>query len=138
MVGLAVLGVWLVKSYLLSYPASARIVPDPSAVIGTFVTLYGLLIGGFGVLAGFLVAKNVKGKPRPWEALKSSALTLLAAAAIADLILVLYAANDLFTAATHGMSYPALHDNVIDFQIYFSLNLLVGGFSIVVSSLLPD
>jgi hypothetical protein len=33
-------------------------VSDPSIVIGTFITLYGLFIGAFGVLVGFIVKKK--------------------------------------------------------------------------------
>ena len=132
MVGLVALVLWLVKT---SYPRSSKIIPDPSPVIGAFVTLYGLLIGAFGVVAGFLVTKKVQ-KPSRWAFLKSFALTLLAAATILDLVLVLNAANDLFTAAAQGLSYPALHDTAHDFQIYFSLNLLAGGVSVVIAALL--
>ncbi len=132
LVGLTALVVWLVKP---SYPRSSTLIKDPSAVIGTFVTVYGLLIGAFGVLAGFLVSKKVQ-KPSRWAALKSFALTLLAAATIADLVLVLNAANDLFTAAAHGLTYAALHDTATDFQIYFGLNILAGGVSLVIAALL--
>jgi hypothetical protein len=132
---LVVLTAALVRLLKTSYPRSSKLVNDPSALIGTFVTLYGLLIGAFGVLAGFLVSKKVR-KPSIWAALKSFALTLLAAATVADLVLVLNAANDLYTATTHGLSYPTLHDTDTDFQIYFSLNLLAGGASVVIAALL--
>jgi len=108
---------------------------DPSSVIGTFVTLYGLLIGAFGVLAGFLVTKKVQ-KPSREAVLKSFALTLLAAATVMDFVLVLNAANDLFTAAAHGLNYAALHDIATDFRIYFTLNLLAGGVSLAIAALL--
>ena len=132
LVGVTALAVWLLKP---GYPRSSKVIHDPSAVIGTFVTVYGLLVGAFGVLAGFLVAKKVP-KPSRWATLKSFALTLLAAATIADLILVLNAANDLFTAAAYGLTYPALHDTATDFKIYFSLSLFAGGVSLVIAALL--
>ena len=132
LVGLTALVVWLVKT---SYPRSSIIIMDPSSVIGTFVTLYGLLIGAFGVLAGFLVTKKVQ-KPSREAVLKSFALTLLAAATVMDFVLVLNAANDLFTAAAHGLNYAALHDIATDFRIYFTLNLLAGGVSLAIAALL--
>lgn len=130
--GLIGLAVW---SWKPRYPASVRIIPDPSALIGTFVTLYGLFIGAFGVLVGFLATKSTE--KRPLEAFRYSAITFLAVATILDLFRVWDASNDLFRAATHGLSYSALHDDVIDFQIYFGLNLAVGVFGLVALSLLP-
>ena len=119
----------------IKYPLHPKTVPDPSAVIGTFVTVYGLFIGVFGVLAGFLVTKRAEG----WRlGVKAFALTLLFAATVADLVLVLLASNDLFKGAKHQFSYPALNDDVLDFQIYFGLNLLAGVISILALALLPD
>ena len=135
LVGATAAGVWFGKPHI-RYPLHPKIVPDPSAVIGTFVTIYGLFIGAFGVLAGFLVTKS---SMKNWRlALKACALTLLFATTVADLVLVLYASNDLFKGAKHQFSYPALNDDVLDFQIYFVLNLLVGVVSIAAISLLPD
>jgi uncharacterized membrane protein YedE/YeeE len=130
--GLIGLAVW---SWKPRYPASARIVPDPSALIGTFVTLYGLFIGAFGALVGFLATKSTE--KRMLEAFRYSAITFLAVATIVDFARVWDASNDLFRAATHGLSYSGLHDDVVDFQIYFGLNLAVGVFGLVVLSLLP-
>jgi hypothetical protein len=128
------LAVWFWKPH---YPASSRIRSDPSALIGTFVTLYGLFIGGFGLLVGFLTTKKHTQR-RFLETARYSAVTFLAVATFVDLVRVWDASNDLFKAVTHGLGYPALHDDVIDFQIYFGLNLAVGVFSLVVISLLPD
>ena len=120
-----------------AYPAHPRIVPDPSVVIGTFVTLYGLFIGGFGVLITFVAKKSNK-KKRLLEALKAAAIVLLAAAALFDVWRVWDASNDLYKAATHGFSYPALRDDVKDFRIYLILNLIVVIFGIFVAALLPS
>jgi hypothetical protein len=110
-------------------------VSDPSVVIGTFITLYGLFIGAFGVLIGFVVKKSRGTDFR--EVLRVAAIALLAGAALVDLLRVLDSTNDLFTAATYGLSYRALADTVRDFKIYFFVNMLVVTFSIVVACLLP-
>jgi hypothetical protein len=109
-------------------------VSDPSVVIGTFITLYGLFIGAFGVLVGFVVKKRGTDL---LEVLRVAAIALLAGAALMDLLRVLDSTNDLYTAATSGLSYRALADTVRDFKIYFFVNMLVATFSIVVACVLP-
>src|SRR5262249_52293276 len=112
-------------------------VSDPSVVVGTFVTLYGLFIGGFGVLITF-IAKKSNPDGRLLDALKAAAVVLLAAAALFDVWRVWDASNDLYKAATHAFSYPALRDDVKDFRIYLILNLIVVIFGIFVATLLPS
>lgn len=89
--------------------ASANQVSDPSIVIGTFITLYGLFIGAFGVLVGFVVKK--KRGADVLEVLRVAAIAFLAGASILDLLRVLDSTNDLFMAATSGLSYRALADS---------------------------
>lgn len=135
---LAGLLVWLFKARL-AHPAVIHPVPrqrtsDPSVVIGTFITLYGLFLGGFGALTGFVVKEGNKkgGRFVFWRA---AAITLLALAAVTDLLRVRDATGDLSTAATYGLSHGALKDDISDFQIYFFLNIAVIIFGIVVACL---
>jgi hypothetical protein len=118
-----------------SSSAPANKVSDPSVVIGTFTTLYGLFIAAFGVLVGFLAKKGRHTGCR--EVLRVAAIALLAGATILDLFRVVDATNDLLTAATSGMSYRDLAGTVFSFKIYFSVNMLVVAFSIAVACLLP-
>lgn len=132
---LAALLVWLLKPRL-ALPASTRTqkTSDPSVVIGTFITLYGLFLGGFAALAGFVVKEGNKkgGRFVFWRA---AAITFLAVAAVTDLLRVRDATSDLSTASTYGLTYRALKDDIIDFQIYFFLNIAVIIFGIVVAGL---
>jgi hypothetical protein len=93
-------------------------------VITTFITLYGLFIGGFGVLTGFVAKKDVNEREymRAW---KAAAITFLILGAAMDLWRVLDSTGDLFTAATSGLKYPYLKDDITDFRIYFSINVFV-------------
>jgi len=105
---------------------------DPSVVIGTFITLYTVFIGGFGVLAGFLVKR---GQAEGWlEVLRVMAIALLVAATGLDLWRVLNSTGDLFTTATSGLSYRTLNDTVYDFKVYFVINVSVVAVSIGVAS----
>src|SRR5262249_49996095 len=119
-----------------TYPATAASVPGASIVIGTFITLYGLFLGGFGVLASFVGKKGVM-KARSLEILRVAAIGVLVAGAFVDLWRVIDSTNDLFTAATSGLNYSHLHDDVIDFQIYFGINVVVVAFSIWAACWLP-
>jgi hypothetical protein len=116
--------------------ASTHEAPAASVVIGTFITLYGLFIGGFGGLAGF-VAKRGAAKGC-LEIRRVMAVTFLIAGTLLDLLRVLDSAGDLFTAATSGLSYRALNDIVHDFQIYFAINVFVAAFSIWVACQLAE
>jgi hypothetical protein len=136
-VGFAVVSAIVVVVLKVEWTSSAPTnkVSDPSVVIGTFITLYGLFIGAFGVLVGF-VANKGHGTDL-MEVLRVAAIALLAGGALMDLLRVLDSTNDLFTAATSGLSYRALADTVRDFRIYFFVNMLVATFGIAVASLLP-
>jgi len=135
-IALAALLVWLFKPSpahpASTYPASTT--SDPSVVIGTFITLYGLFLAGFGALASFVVKEGNKKKGR-FVALRAAAITFLVAATLTDLLRVRDATSDLSTAATYGLSHQALNDDIIDFQIYFFLNIAVIIFGIVVACL---
>jgi len=67
--------------------------------------------------------------------LRAAAITFLVAATLTDLLRVRDATSDLSTAATYGLSHQALNDDIIDFQIYFFLNIAVIIFGIVVACL---
>ena len=140
LLAIVIAGVTAIVVVLLKYnwtsSAPTNQVSDPSIVIGTFITLYGLFIGAFGVLVGFVVKK--KRGTDFLEVLRVAAIALLAGASILDLLRVLDSTNDLFTAATSGLSYRALADTVRDFKIYFFVNMAVAAFSIVVACLLPS
>ena len=101
-VSIAVAGLALAWKFLWTNPAPPGRVADPSIVISTFITLYGLFLAGFGVLAGFVIAKE---KAR--EVLKTIAIIFLIEAAIMDLWRVSDSTNDLYQAATSGLSRRA-------------------------------
>ncbi len=134
---LAVLATIAIVEWKFSWtnPAPLNKVSDPSVVIGTFITLYGLFIGAFGVLVGF-VARKSQCTDR-LQALRVAAIALLAGAALMDLFRVLDSTNDLFIAATAGLSYRALADTVHDYKIYFFVNVLIAMFSTAVACMLP-
>ena len=88
--------------------------PDPSVVIGTFITLYGLFIGGFGVLVAFIAKRGRKKESLEiLEILKVMAIALLVEATGLDLWRILNSTGDLFTAATSELSYHVLNDTVL-------------------------
>jgi len=130
--------VWLFKPRLAHppsiHPPPTQKTPDASVVIGTFITLYGLFIGGFAALAGFVAKEGIKKKGR-FVAWRAAAITFLAAATLTDLFRMLDATGDLSIAATDGLTYQALKDDINDFQIYFILNVAVIIFGIVVACL---
>jgi hypothetical protein len=101
-------------------------------VITTFITLYGLFIGGFGVLVSFVVKKKVK-KVECLTGWRAAAIIFLILAAGVDLWRVLDSTNDLFRATAHGLDYRHVKDDIIDFTIYFFINVFVVVFSIVVA-----
>jgi hypothetical protein len=57
-VSVFVAGLALAWKYGWTNPAPPGNATDPSVVISTFITLYGLFLTGFGVLAGFVIAKR--------------------------------------------------------------------------------
>ena len=102
-------------------------VPDPSVVIGTIITLYVLFIGGFGSLVGFITGRRVG------LFLKTMAIALMVSAAMLDLWRVEDSTGDLYKAATNGLSYRQLGDDVHDFKQYFLVNVFVVTFAIAVA-----
>jgi hypothetical protein len=111
----------VIWKYVWTNPTPAnKVVGDPSVVIGTFITLYGLFIGGFGVLVGLVM--NAKHEKEVW---KFAAILLLIEATAMDLWRVFDSTNDLYNAATNGLSSRALHDTTHDFFAYFVLNAFV-------------
>jgi hypothetical protein len=124
--------VWKFKPIAPPYTTSKGPPLDPTAVITTFITLYGLFIGGFGVLIGFVAQKKVK-KIEWLTAWRAAAISFLIVGVGMDLWRVLDSTNDLFIAATHGLDYPHLKDDITDFTIYFFINVFVIMFSIGVA-----
>jgi H+/Cl- antiporter ClcA len=113
--------------------ASGPKTSSPTVVITTFITLYGLFIGGFGVLTGFVARKDIEQR-ESLKAWKAAAITFLILGALTDLWRVLDSTGDLFRAATSGLHVPALKDDINDFRIYFSINVFVVIFSIGVAA----
>ena len=124
--------VWIFKPIAPPYTAKGPPL-DPTAVITTFITLYGLFIGGFGVLIGFVAQKKVK-KIKWLTAWRAAAISFLIVGVGMDLWRVLDSTNDLFKAAARGLDYPHLKDDITDFTIYFFINVFVIMFSIVVAA----
>lgn len=130
--GLVAIGVKLWKP-IAPPAASGPKAASPTVVITTFITLYGLFIGGFGVLTGYVAKKNIK-KSECLRAWKAAAITFLILGALTDLWRVLDSTGDLFRAATSGLHVPALKDDINDFKIYFSINVFVVIFGIGVAA----
>jgi hypothetical protein len=112
-------------------PAPRNHVSDASIVIGTFITLYGLFIGGFGVLTGLVTSAKTPHVP------KIVAIILLVEAAGLDLFQVLSSTTDLFAAATTGLTFYELNDDVHDFLAYFLINTFVASAAVVVAAVGP-
>src|SRR5262249_52967011 len=68
---------------------------------------------------------------RAW---KAAAITFLVLGVLMDLWRVLDSTGDLFSAATSGLKYSNLKDDITDFRIYFSINVFVVIFSIGVAA----
>ena len=98
--------------------------PDGSVLIGTFITLYGLFLGGFGVLAGF--ASKIS-----HVTLRVMALAFIGEASILDLFRVLNSTEDLYSTTVRKLTFFQLHDNMHDFLIYFIVNLAVSAFALL-------
>lgn len=124
--------VWQLKPTAPPHTTSKNPPLDPTAVITNFITLYGLFIGGFGVLIGFVAKKKVK-KTECLTAWWVAAIIFLILSVGMDLWRVLDSTNDLFKAATHGLDYPHLKDDITDFTWYFFINIFVIMFSIGVA-----
>jgi hypothetical protein len=105
---------------------------DPSVVISTFITIYVLFLTGFGVLIGLITAK--KDAREVW---KPVAIAFLIVATAMDLWRMLDSTNDLYNAATSGLSYHALHDTIHDFFAYFVLNVFVIAVAVLAVCLPP-
>jgi hypothetical protein len=112
---------------------STRKAPTASTVIGTFVTLYALFIGGFGGFAAFVVKRG--DAVGSLEIRRVMAVVLLVFVTFLDLWRVLNSAGDLSTPA---LSYRSLQDIHRDFQIYFFINVVIAAFSIWVASDLAE
>jgi hypothetical protein len=128
---LTVVLIWKFKPHAPPYTKPKNPL-DPTAVITTFITLYGLFIAGFGVLIGFVVKKKVKGTER-LTAWRIAAIWLLILGFGMDLWRVYDSTNDLFIAAASGLDYQHLKDDINDFRIYFFVNIFVIMFSIGVA-----
>jgi hypothetical protein len=115
---LTVVLIWRFKPHAPPYTKPKQPL-DPTAVITTFITLYGLFIGGFGVLIGFVVKKKVK-KPERLTAWRIAAIWLLILGFLMDLWRVYDSTSDLFIATASGLDYLHLKDDINDFRIYFS------------------
>jgi hypothetical protein len=128
--------VWCVL-YLLKWSSQhnndsskTTIAADASTLIGMFITLYALFLGGFAALAPFVTKGDT---PRFWKIL---AVELLIGASLLDLWRILDStANDLYTSGIVGLTNYQVRDNVDDFTHYFSVNVAVIAFAIVVSCL---
>jgi hypothetical protein len=98
--------------------------PDGSVLMSTFITLYGLFLGGFGVLGGFIrKASHLQ--------IKVMAITFLVEATVLDLLRVLNSTQDLYDTTVGKLTFFQLHDDMHDFLIYFSLNVAVSAFALV-------
>lgn len=102
--------------------------PDGSVLIGTFITLYGLFLGGFGVLAGFASKiSSIK--------LRVIAVFLIIGASLLDLVRVLNSTEDLYRTTIRKLTFYQLHDNMHDFIIYFVVNVAVSVFALAATCL---
>jgi hypothetical protein len=120
-------GVLVLWTGLWTNRASGTKVPDPSVVIGTFITLYVLFLGAFGTLVGFITGRSVS------MGFKTMAIALIVLAALTDLWRVEDSTGDLYRAATNGLSYRQLSDDVHDFKQYFFVNAFVVAAAIAVA-----
>src|SRR5262249_18022755 len=111
----------IVTAYLVKVhwtnDASTTNAPDASVLIATFIALYSLFITSFSVLAGFVAVRKIHNAP------KIAAIALLIAATAWDLIQLLNSTGDLYGAATTGLTFRQLRDDVHDFQIYFFISV---------------
>jgi hypothetical protein len=107
--------------------APSSLSPDASVLIGTFVSLYGLFIAGFGVLATFVSSR------RRYQRLRFIAVAFLIEASAMDLYCVWSSTDDLYGDIVGGLTQKQLFDDVHDFWIYFTVNAVVSAFIITVA-----
>ena len=120
---------WRWKTVWTNGASAKQVLPQASVMIGTFITLYTVFIGGFGALASFVT------KARGHSIAQAIAVVLLIEVAALDLFQVLNSTNDLYATVTTGLTSYQLNDDVHDFRVYFSLNLVVATVAVLVACL---
>jgi len=118
--------VWAIYSW--TNHGSKKYGPDGSVLISTFITLYGLFFGGFGVLAGFV-------RKAPYIRLRVIAILFMVEATIVDLFRVVNSTEDFYNTTIRKLTFFQLHDDMHDFLVYFFLNLGVSAFVLMVACL---
>jgi hypothetical protein len=113
-------GSLLAWKHLWTNPAPKGTANDPSIVISTFITLYTFFLTGFVALVGLVTSKE-----QAREVLKAVAIFSLIEATLMDLWRVSDSMDDLYKAATNGLTYQALYDTIHDFYAYFVINVFV-------------
>jgi hypothetical protein len=120
---------WRWKAAWTNGASAKQVLPQANVMIGTFITVYTVFIGGFGALASFVA------KARGHSVAQAIAVVLLIEVATLDLFQVLNSTNDLYATATTGLTSYQLNDDVHDFRVYFSLNLAVAAVAVWVACL---
>jgi H+/Cl- antiporter ClcA len=105
------------------------IAKDASTLIGMFITLYALFLGGLAALVPFVTKED---KPRFWKTL---AICLLIGACFLDLSRILDSTDDLYKSGIVGLTDYQVQDNVDDFRYYFIVNVAVIAVAILVACL---
>ena len=136
--------VWAVVISLIGYGATSlwraswtntasdqQVLPQASVMIGTFIPLYTVFIGGFGALAQFVTRAKGHG------VVQAIAVIVLIEGTGLDLFQVLNSIGDLYATVTTGLTSYHLNDDAHDFLVYFSLNLGVAAVAVLVACL-PD
>src|SRR5664279_6616756 len=107
--------------------STTAIAADASTLIGMFITLYALFLGGLAALVPFVTKED---KPRFGKIL---AIWLLIGACFLDLWRILDSTDDLYKSGIVGLTDYQVRDNVDDFTHYFIVNVAVIALAILVS-----
>jgi hypothetical protein len=122
---------WLVRDAYRhdNHSSTIKIAQDAGTLVGTFITLYTLFLGGFAGLAGIVVTGGAR--PRA----KTVAVVLIIAATLVDFWRIVDATGDLFTSSNRGLTAHDVRDIANDFRIFFVINAAVVVFGILVACL---
>jgi hypothetical protein len=118
--------------YVWTNQAPARVSPDASVLLSTFITVYGVFIAAYGVLTGFAIAMSER------ATLRLFTLIVLVEATLFDLYRIFNTTNDLYTNVIGKLTVFDLHDDVHDFIGYFALNAAVTALTLVIAAMGAD
>jgi hypothetical protein len=111
--------------------------PDATTLISTLVVVYTFFVAAYGALTPLVIGKE---NPFRWGRIKKgdaaffrvSALILMTAAVVLDLIRVWNSTGDLYTTTMRYLPPPKVYDAAAEFTRYLAINIAVLLFALIV------